>query len=173
MRIKDLFIIILKVIGFFFVRFFLDSAITFIATVITFQPKFFQFQLSDYVWSLLLAFSACCVSFLIAYFLIFKTAWIADKLRLDKGFSENEINLSIHRSVILSIALIVLGGVIMLNEIPVFIKLLITKYELRNLAANPLDTSLIIFSICKLVIGAALIYYQQFIVNNIEYRRTK
>lgn len=166
MKIKDLFIIILKVIGLFFARNLLDSLVAFVSIIVF--PNSLD-PLSSYFESLFFTLLILGVYFLIVYALLFRTDWIIGKLRLDKGFSQDEININIHRSVILSIGIIVLGGIITLNEIPTILKLLIAKSEINNSSYNPP----VAFSICKLIIGIVLIYYHQTIINFIEYKRKK
>lgn len=166
MKIKDLFIIILKVIGLFFVKNFLDSVVAFFSIIVF--PNNFN-PLSGYFESLFLMLLISGVYFLIVYVLLFKTDWVIEKLRLDKGFSQEEININIHRSVILRIGLIVLGGTIILNEVPAMLKLIISKLDINAPSHNPS----IAFSLCKLIIGFILIYYQQTIVNFIELKRKK
>jgi hypothetical protein len=53
--------------------------------------------------------------------LIFKTEFIIDLLKLDKKFGKEIISLNIHRSVVLSISIMVVGGLLLVNEIPNFI----------------------------------------------------
>jgi hypothetical protein len=171
MKIRDLFIIILKVIGLFFVKDLFISLINSILLVISvyFLPSYVGFEGS------FLSPLAFIIYLLLAYLLIFKTDWIISKLRLDKGFSNDEININIHRSVILSIALIILGGIIILDEFPLLIEHLYTKHQIKDstTVSQSHFTAPIVYDICKLIVGFILIYYHRTIVNFIEYKRKK
>lgn len=48
---------------------------------------------------------------IILWLFVFKSSWLIDKLRLDKGFTEEKIDLNVQRSTVLTIAVIVIGGI--------------------------------------------------------------
>jgi len=54
----------------------------------------------------------------VTYQLFFRTNNILDKLKLDRGFTQDEFSFEIPKSSTLTIALIVIGGLILTNEIP-------------------------------------------------------
>jgi len=109
----------------------------------------------------------------LAYFLIFKTELIIDKLRLDKGFDMETIPLNIHRSTVLSITLIVLGVYIAATEIPNFIKQLYYYLQYMRTHFNqyqqPISNTII--SAVKIMIGYFLAREQKLLVNLIERKR--
>ncbi len=51
---------------------------------------------------------------------IFKTDWLVEKLALDQHFTEEKFELNIHRSTVLSIAVIVFGGIMFAESLPLF-----------------------------------------------------
>ena len=57
---------------------------------------------------------------LVIRYSIFKTEWVINKLKLDEGFSDKNIEINIHRSSLLSIAIIVLGGLLLADGLPLF-----------------------------------------------------
>ena len=115
MTARSLFNIILKIFGLFFLR-------EIINTVPEILVSFWGVTKSDFngeaLW--LFIFSIVIVIFygIIVYNLLFNTNQILDKLKLDQGFNEPEFSLSISSSAIITIALIVIGGVMLINEIP-------------------------------------------------------
>jgi len=67
--------------------------------------------------------TALSILFIIIYLLIlrsifFKTDWIIDKLKLDQGFENERFEFNMHRSIILKIAIMVIGGLLVINNFP-------------------------------------------------------
>lgn len=60
--------------------------------------------------------------FLIIKFVIFNSNWIIKALRLEKGFKEDKIDLSISMNTVLSVAIIVFSGFMFVKALPEFIK---------------------------------------------------
>jgi hypothetical protein len=103
---------------------------------------------------------------LIFYLLIFKTDWIIDKLGLDKAIQEEKLELNIHRSTVLAIAVIVIGSLILIDALPQLIRQLITYFQQHNPTS-----AWIIFYFVKAVLGYILMTNSRFIVNLIEHQR--
>jgi hypothetical protein len=122
---KTLFNIILKVIGIFFIG---DILIT-VPQLLSSIPYYFDASLSEAMPLLLFALLTLSAIVLVPYLLIFKSNYIINKLQLDKGFEEETIGMNVSRPAILSIALIVLGGLTLKDEIPFFCKELFTYFE--------------------------------------------
>jgi hypothetical protein len=109
----------------------------------------------------------------ISYFLIFKSDLIIDKLKLDTGFDQETIPLNIHRSTILSISIIVIGGLIIADEIPNLCRQLFAYFQEKRMTygqTNP-NISYSVLAGAKIVIGLLLIGNQRQIVNFIEHKR--
>ena len=170
---KNLFNIILKVIGIFFIK----DALVFLAQLV---PQLLyinndnKFLEMGGIINLLSTLVAAFVCIGIIYLLIFRTNYIIDKLKLDKGFDKETIPLNLHRSVILSIAIIVIAGLILVNEIPNFINQLHFYFEQRNMSYGNVSmnaVAYVLLSASKIFIALLLIIYQRLIVNFIELRR--
>jgi len=69
------------------------------------------------IWTLVTTILLLFVYGIVSYYLIFKSDLIIDKLKLDKGFDQETIPLNIHHSATLSISIIVIGGLLVANEI--------------------------------------------------------
>jgi len=175
MTIRTLFTVILKVLGIFFIKNFLET-IPQLLSLLNFLNDFGGEQ------KLLIGLSEISLMLLIlglvSYFLIFKTDLIIDKLQLDKGFGEEFIQLNIHRTTILSIAIIIMGGLLIINELGNFCRQLFLYYQevklvkQNYLSKNP-NISYSIISFIKIILGILLIIYQKQIVHFIEWRRKK
>jgi hypothetical protein len=105
--------------------------------------------------------------------MIFKTDWFIDRFALDKSFSDEKFEMNIHRSVILSIAVIVIGGITVVDAIPNLCKEVYFYLQERQLMGNS-DQSprrfWILFYGVKFFVGCILMIYQRTIVNFIEFR---
>jgi|TARA_B100000795_G_C22790166_1_gene436560 hypothetical protein len=106
---------------------------------------------------LVLTFYICFIRFI-----LFKSDWIIVKLRLDQDFSDERIEINLEKSIIYTIAILIIGGVIFINafanlvcEIMVYINnnrfIESGYYDNSNLSAN------VIFYSVKTVIGYLLI----------------
>ena len=173
MTIRTLFTIILKILGIFFIKNFLET-LPQLLSLLNFMNDFAGNQkliigLSEFSLMLL-------ILGLISYLLLFKTDLIIDKLKLDKGFGEEFIQLNIHRTTILSIAILIMGGLLIINELGNFCRQLFLYYQevklnkQNYLSKNP-NISYSIISFVKIILGLLLIIYQKQIVHFIEWRR--
>ncbi|MFB9840770.1 hypothetical protein [Mucilaginibacter ginsenosidivorans] len=173
---RSLFAIIIKIIGFYLLLGAVVSIPQTITALFSFKSQFGYGSADDILtMGFFLVFS---VSFHLAvmYYCIFKTEWIIDKLQLDQNFSEEKFEFSIHRSTVLRIAVIVIGGVMIADSLPllckqvfVFIRFNRTGADLKQ---NP-ETVWMIFYFVKFSAGFVLLSSSRPIVNFIELKRKK
>jgi len=152
----SLFNIILKIFGLFFLREIVNTIPQLVSSLLYFTKSngagegIFVFI----VTLVILAFYG-----IVAYQLLFKTNLILDKLKLDKGFNQEEFNFNLSTSMILTIAIIVTGAVILTNEIPNLCKQVFSYFQEKrstNGMTKP-DFSYSIISAVKIIIGLLLI----------------
>ena len=170
MTTRSLFNIILKILGIFFIKDILATAPQ-VLSIILYLTK--SDTAVEAIWTLISTILILLVYVFISYYLIFKSEVIIDKLKLDKGFNQETIPLNIHRSTILSISIIVIGGLILADEIPNFCRQLFSYFQEKRMTygqTNP-TISYSVLAAAKIVIGLLLIVYQRQIVNFIENRR--
>lgn len=175
---RNLFNIVLKIFGLFFLKeivFIIPQLIS--SILFLFQPKNFDNnQYSSYgiigfiVVLLIIAF----YSFII-YQLLFNTNKILDKLQLDKGFDREEFSFNLSTSLILTIALIVIGGIILMEEIPNFCRNVFTYFQEKSLTRGMTkpNYSYIIVSAVKIILGLLIIGERKRIVEFVEKRQAK
>lgn len=170
MSIRSLFNIILKVLGIFFIKDILES-ISQLAPVSFYLAK--PDTAGEAIWPLLSTLFILLVYGFVCYYLIFKSEVIIDKLKLDSGFEEQTIALNMHRSDVLSICMIVIGGLILANEIPNLCRQLYSYFQIKRMTDGQTDPgiSYSVLASVKIIIGLLLIGYQRQIVNFIELRR--
>lgn len=163
---RSLFNIILKVLG-----------ILFLKEILIFIPQLFAIfsaaHFSEFILSAITSVSIMLVYIFICYLLIFKTDFLINKLQLYKGFDGDFIPLNIHHSTILSIAIIAIGGLILVNEIPNLCTQLFEYFRLKKEGYTEAKISYSVLAVSKILIGLLLIIYQRHIVNLIEYKRKK
>ena len=169
---RQFFNIVLKIFGLFFLREILNSIPQLIsANLMLFRPEDFTEGLFIFLGSLfILAFYIA-----LTYHLIFKTPFLIDKLKLDKDFNDQIFDLKIPRQEVLTISLIIIAGIILINQIPYLVKELFEVMQTRKLSLGmtKTDYSYIIISTVKIVIAALLIGERERIVNFIVSRNLK
>lgn len=167
---RSLFNIILKVLGIFFIKDIL-ATIPQLFSVALYLTK--TNSIDEAIWTLLFTLLVLSIYCLASYYLIFKTELIIEKLKLENGFNQDTIPLNIHRSTILSISIIVIGGLIVADEIPDFCQKLFAYFQERRMTygqTNP-SISYSVLAGVKIVVGLLLISKQRQIVNFIERQR--
>ena len=127
------------------------------------------------VWTLVSVLLFLLLYGAISYYLIFKTDLIIDKLKLDKGFDSDAISLNIHRSTILSIAVIVIGGLLFIDEFPNFCRQLFSYFQQSKMSFGLVKPTIsyVVISGIKVTFAFFLMSEQRLIVNVIERRRKK
>lgn|ERR1700694_3588530 len=170
MTTRSLFNIILKILGIFVIKDIL-ATIPQLLSIILYLTK--SDTVGEAIWTVVTTVLILLVYVFFSYYLIFKSDLIIDKLKLDKGFDQETIPLNIHRSTILSISIIVIGGLIIADEIPNLCRQLFAYFQEKRMTygqTNP-TISYSVLAAAKIVIGLVLIGNQRQIVNFIERRR--
>ena len=175
---RTLFTIILKVFGLFFFRELITNTVDFIVSVsnltksgLAIDSNSMEFTISIYI------LPACIIILyvLIIYLLLFKTIKIMDILKLDHGFTQEIFSSTIQTPFILTISLIVLGGVILTTEVPTLFKNIFTYFQEKHLAAFSMikfNYSYIIISSVKIIIALVLLGERKRIVSFLEKQRS-
>ena len=107
---------------------------------------------------------------------IFKTDWAIDILKLDKGFPDERFELNMHRSAILKIAIIIIGGLIFIDSFPLLCRNIFAYFKdddrFITFKQNPNSGYVVLFFI-KSVIGYFMLTCSRMIVNYLELKRKK
>jgi hypothetical protein len=99
---------------------------------------------------------------------VFKTSWLIDKLQLEKGFQEEKIEFNIQRSSVITIATIVIGGLIFVDSLPQFCRQTFIFFQQKSMLVENPTTGWIIFHFIKTVIGYLLMTNSKYVVRFIE-----
>ncbi len=169
---RSLFNIILKILGVFFIKDFL-AAIPQLLSSILFLTN--SESRTEGVWVLLTTLLVLLVYWFVSYYLIFKTELIIDQLHLDKGFEQSTFPLNIHRSTVLSISIIVIGGLLVVDELPNLCRQLFSYFQENRLTYGQTRPNIAysVVSGAKIIVGFLLMIGQRQIVNLIERQRKK
>ena len=109
------------------------------------------------------------------YQLIFKTEFIVEKLKFEKDFNDQIFEFRIPKAEVLTIALIVIAGIILINQIPYLVKELFELIQQKKLSfgVTKTDYSCVIISAVKIVIAALILGERNRIVEFILSRNSK
>jgi hypothetical protein len=164
---RSLFNIILKVIGILFIRDMLLEISPIISAFYYFtKPILF----SEGIYTLLFSLVTILVYGAIAYYLVFNTGALIDKLKLDKGFGQDFIQLDFDRIKVLRIVIFIIGGLILADQIPIFCRAVFVYYRAKRMpyGTGTPDLSYAVEDGFKILLGILLIAGQRIIVGFIE-----
>ena len=171
---RTLFAIIIKILGIYLVIGSLTLIPQSIVTFYSFSHQVGYRDMGDVMQVLFFIIFATGIYILILRYCLFKTEWVIEKLHLDKGFTEDKLEINIHRSTVLKIAVIVIGAIIIIENLPQFCRQVLSYYQMsapdRGFKENPVSSD-IIFNFAKLMIGFFLMTSSRLVVNFIERKR--
>ncbi|MGQ1947870.1 hypothetical protein ACT3CD_12305 [Geofilum sp. OHC36d9] len=167
MTIRTFWILFLKVLGIWLVLSGLTTIPQFIGAISFFgdnsQDNFFAVI---YILALLLIVVGAY--FVIMKLFIFNSTWIIDKLKLDKGIKEEKIDMSISLKTILTISTIVIGGLILVDALPMLCKYFFTFIQQESLFRDAPQSNWIIFYSLKAFIGYLIMTNSKLITDYIK-----
>jgi hypothetical protein len=162
MSIKNLFNIIIKVIGILFIQ-------NIIAYVTAMSSVFMMYTSHEKTWQMFDVLKVSVISLfvylLLLWLFIFKTDYVINVLKLEKAFDEETLPLNMHRSTILSLSVIIIGGYMLINGIPDVIRQLYDVFKHKSEFGADTYYTYLALSISKCIIGVVLIGFQRPIVN--------
>lgn len=174
MKARDLFTIILKIFGIYLIK----DILTAIPPVFKNFYQFLEIDPDVALFSLIFSFVALGLHFTIVYLLLFKTSFLISKLNLTAGLSEQPLIINLHRSQIYTIAIIIIGLLILVFSVPVLVKHFYWWYEYISsrdtmFGTQSYDYSGLLVSITEVIIGLLFLGNQRSLINYIEYKKRK
>jgi hypothetical protein len=154
MLIKTFWKILIKIIG-LWILFGCISLIPQFFSTLSFTDGFLKVKSLITIWLMLFA-SILAYAFVIRLFL-FKTDWIIEKLKLEKNFTEERIDIKISSTEILTISIIIIGGLIIVESLPLFFSRLIEFFQQKSQLKEYHETSWLVYYFVKLIIGYLLV----------------
>lgn len=158
---KVLFAIILKILGIWLIKEFLFII-----------PQLFSFAFANAALGENLSVAIYSIPVVIfylvsIYLLLFKTTAIINLFQLDKEISNEPLKINADKFDVLEIALIIMGGIVLIDEIPSFISNIINYLNQKQIAGDfqPPSGGLLIINIVKIVIAYLLIAHRKKIIS--------
>jgi hypothetical protein len=110
---------------------------------------------------------------LFVYIILFKTNWLIDKLQLENGIKEPYFDFKISSKTVLKIAIIILGGLLLANNLPGLCKEVVEEIQQKISYKESPNTSWILFYLLKSLFGYLIIYFKNPIVDYVEAKANK
>jgi len=175
MSLRTFWTIVLKIFGLYIFVQILFFIPTFVSGLLTLFSMGRQYGEAGDAWialSFLLLTLSVWLFMLIAF--LFRPDRLINALSLERLFGEQNIEINIHRSTALFIAIIVAGLVILADSLPQFLKDIYGYYQQINTFNGFKDypgAAMIIFNLVKVFISFFMITSPRLIVNFIERKR--
>jgi hypothetical protein len=167
---RSFWIILLKLVGIWI----MFSSITVVPQfIISLWPIFSSNQVFENWEVLLILLIAILIYLWIFRVLIVRPGSVIDKLKLDEGFDEDRLDFNIHRSTVVTIAIIIIGGLMIIDSVPLFFRQLFLYLQSRTTPynSNLISPTWIFVYLVKTLIGYLLIANNRMVVNFIEKTR--
>ena len=170
MTIRTFWTIFIKILGIWLV---LDS----VTVIPQFFSTLFYVDPNDNTQSFALTAALLLLTIGIYIFIlrlfVFKTAWLIDKLHLDKGFDEEKIDLNVQLSTVLTVTTIVIGGLMFIDSLPQLCKQTFVFFQQKNMFRESPTSGWIIFHSVKTILGYLLMTNSKQVVAFIEKQTAK
>jgi hypothetical protein len=99
---------------------------------------------------------------------LFKTEWIVDKLKLDNEFLEEKFDFNIQSSTVLTMATIVIGGLLFIDSFPLLCEQIFTFFQQESIFRESPNSAWIFFHLIKTIIAYLLVTKSNIVVSYIE-----
>ena len=170
MTIKTFWTIFIKFLGIWLV---LDSVTIFPRFILTLFYSYPKGTTQGYATTLSLLLLTMGVYLFILRVFVFKTSWLIDKLHLDKGFDEDKIDLNIQFSTVLTVATIVVGGLMFVDSLAQFCKQIFVFYQQKSIFIENPTSSWLIFEFVKIIFSYLLMTNSKQVVTFIDKQTSK
>ena len=173
---KTFFTFLIKIMGIYMVLASISVVPQLFSTLLMFRDPSGQNDTLAIVMTIAMMFFVFGLFYITLRYCLFKTDWIIDKLSLDKHFTEEKFDINIHRSTVLTIAVVVIGGLMFVDALPSFCRQVYSyigqKQSFVRFGENP-TTGWMIFEGIKVFISYWLMTNSRLAVNFIERQRKK
>jgi NADH:ubiquinone oxidoreductase subunit 5 (subunit L)/multisubunit Na+/H+ antiporter MnhA subunit len=165
---RSLFNIILKVMGIYFVK----EVLLLLPSLISgfgFLNQGWRTEAWFIIFSVIITLA---IYSLVIFYFVLDTDAVIDKLELTKGIEEENLSITVHRSTVLSIVIILVGIVMIITALPYFMQNLPNYFIERRFSYGtaPSPTRLVLYA-SELVLAILIIVYKRVLVNFIELKR--
>jgi hypothetical protein len=154
MTIRNFWRVFLKAMGIWIITGSITVGINYISTLATVYNEWSGNAITALLF--LLIFSAG-IFYLVILFFLFKTEWLIDRFKLDKGFDDEKIDISVSSQTLIAVIIAVLGGIYFIDALPGLCKSLYNFYQQEYIFRQSPGASNIIFYFIQTVIGYILL----------------
>lgn len=173
MTIRTLWTILLKIGGLWFLFLSLATMVQLFSIFLFASPNSHSPGIEKLLFAIGIILVVIVIFILIIWLLVFRSAWVIEKLKLTKGFTEERLELTMEWATILTIATIVIGGVIFIDSIPLFFKQTLSYIQLGKPVRNNPESIWIFFYLVKTVLGYLLMTNSRWVVQFIGRQKDK
>jgi hypothetical protein len=165
MTIKTFWTIFLKILGIWLVLDCMTVIPQFFSTLFFVDTKYSS---EYFAWTLVLLLSTIGLYILILRLFVFRTAWLIDKLKLDKGFDEEKLDINIQHTTVLTIATIVIGGLMFIDNLPLLCRQTFAFFQQQNVFRESPSSEWISLYLVETVLGYLLMTKSKFVIAFID-----
>ena len=119
-------------------------------------------------------FVLVCIFWLLVYATLIKPEWTIDTLKLESGIIEEKLNINMHRSSILAIVIMIIGGITLTDTLPALCRdsffIIQESHAFTSIKDAP-TISTIVFNLIKIAFAIFMLTSPRVIVNYIEKKR--
>jgi hypothetical protein len=153
MTIKTFWTIFLKILGLWL----LTEALPVLNQLVLSLSRRYYTQDTEFIYeAVLIALVVIVIYGFILWLFLLKTAWLIHVLKLDKGFTEEKIELTVSHATVLSIATIVIGGLMFIDSFPQLCRDAFSLFQARTIFRESPDSMWVIFHLVQTVIAYLL-----------------
>ena len=180
MNIRTFWAILIKILGLYVILESLTAIPSSLITIYAFITQFTQANGPDDT-RVFIAEAVFYISLIIVYLLVFRycifyTDWVIDKLRLDQGFKDERLDFSMHRSNVLKVVVMVIGGLLLIDSFPLLCSQVMSYFkdaESYRKFTDSREAKYIVIYLLKTFVGYFMLTCSRMIVNYIELKRKK
>lgn len=173
MSIKTFWNILLKILGFWLILSGFGVIPQFIWAFSVFEHRPDDKITPGLIYLAVLLLITASLFIIILWLFVFRSGWIINKLKLDKGFDDEKIDLNIRLNTALTIAIIVIGGLMFVDSLPELLRNIYSGFVQDELVRKTPVTPLIILYLAKTIIGYLLMTNSRMIIGFITKRATE
>jgi len=152
MKVKTFWSILLKVIGLFLIMKGVTVLIYSFSTLLMISSTVRQGMIGFALVFVLIVL----IYLFILWLFVFKTSWLIDKLHLVRGFEEDKVETNIQLTNILSVAIIVIGGIMLIQSLPQLCQQIFTFFQMKDILKESQTIGLIILYFLQTCLGYLL-----------------
>jgi hypothetical protein len=160
MTIRNFWRIFLKAMGIWIIISSITVGINYISA---FASVYNDWDSTTLAGLLFLSIFSIGIFYLVILFFLFKTEWLIDRLKLDKGFENEKIDIAISSQTFIAVVIALFGGIYLADALPDLCKSLISFYQQEYIFRQSPGAGKILFYFVQSVTGYVLLTNSKFL----------